>query len=617
MMIKGTPSKSHNYLIKQLPSATAFIDAKFEVIYASDKWIKDFEFTNIDVIGKTLFELFDGLNDTWITILSDCLKGKPCEGKRETYMDGDGQEKQFECAAIPWYDDNENIVGVIIQTENITQKQLEELRREKLQLLLDTKSEISKIGSWEYDVTQQELFWCPMTKILHEVPSDYEPTVEKALQFYKEGYSRNTISMALFKGLEQGNSWKEKLQMITAKGNEIWVIIAGKPIYKNGKIVSIIGTFQDINDQVLNDLKTRENEQLLQTLIDNLPLNVYIKDLESRKILVNKSECQFLGVKNSAELLGKSDFEIYGEEMAKIFWEEDFNIINTLKPIMGKESIIVRKNGIPKSFLVSKIPLIGDDGKAYGLVGISMDITELKQKEDELRGLINVTSLQNKKLINFAHIVSHNLRSHAANFSMLLEFLVNEQDTSERQKIMEMLVNASDNLMETLDNLNEVVAINRNIKLEKQSINLNEKIHVVEQQLSGFLKKNKAVIINEIPDDTCVRVIPEYIESILTNFITNAVKYRRPGEPPIINLSVGYDDQHTILRIRDNGQGIDLKKYGDKLFGMYKTFHNTKESRGIGLFITKNQIEAMNGKIITQSEVGQGTTFNIYFNGKN
>ncbi len=367
----------------------------------------------------------------------------------------------------------------------------------------------------------------------------------------------------------------------------------------------------------MSDLKIRENEQLLQTLIDNLPLNVYIKDLQLRKILVNKSESRFLGTNNSAELLGKSDFEIYGKEMAEIFREEDLNVINTLKPIMGKESIIVKKNGLSNSFLISKIPLIGEDGRAYGLVGISMDITELKQKEDELRGLINVTSLQNKKLINFAHIVSHNLRSHAANFSMLLEFLGKEEDVEERQKILEMLGSASENLMETLDNLNEVVAINRNIKLEKQPVNLNEKINTVVNQLNCFLTKNKAKIINEIPETVSVKVIPEYIEGILTNFITNAVKYKRTGIAPVVHLKVRHEDNYTVLSIQDNGQGIDLKKYGDKLFGMYKTFHKSKESRGIGLFITNNQIEAMNGKIVTQSEVGKGTTFNIYFNEKN
>ena len=143
------------------------------------------------------------------------------------------------------------------------------------------------------------------------------------------------------------------------------------------------------------------------------------------------------------------------------------------------------------------------------------------------------------------------------------------------------------------------------------------KLEKVEQNLIGFLQTNKADIINEIPKETTLNVVPAYMESILMNFITNAVKYQHPQRDPVIRLSISKNDKHTILAIEDNGMGIDLNKYGDKLFGMYKTFHNNSDARGIGLYITKNQIEAMNGKVIACSEVGEGTTFKIYFDESN
>ena len=162
-----------------------------------------------------------------------------------------------------------------------------------------------------------------------------------------------------------------------------------------------------------------------------------------------------------------------------------------------------------------------------------------------------------------------------------------------------------------------LVAISTNTNLEKKPVNLCKKIAVVEQNLAAFLQTNEADIINEIPKDTTIKVIPAYIESILMNFITNAVKYKHPDRAPVIRLSINKKDTTTILSIEDNGIGIDLSKYGDKLFGMYKTFHNNADARGIGLYITKNQIEAMNGKVIACSEVNKGTTFNIYFNESN
>jgi len=871
-MLRETQTSSNDYLIKQLPVSTAFVDKKLKIIHASAKWITDFDFINRDIIGLSLSELFGDISKSWKKDLNSIIKGKALLSGVENFYDSQNNEKWFEWVNVPWYDDQENIIGVIIQTKDITDTIFDDVKLEKLEILLKDKSIISKIGGWEYDAVKDKLSWCKITKKLHEVPEDFEPDLESGINFYKEGYSRNTIAMAVDNAMTKGLTWKETLKLITAKGKEISVIATGKPVFKNEKFLGLIGTFKDITDEVLTKAKTEEQERifssifnssyqftgildtegtfleindtalqfsdlkqediinkkfwdaywwpipdmvkeglkqvvaaaaqgefmrseivvldknkqpipvdfslkpiynedgrvvsllaegrmikemvearqklkisekkfrslyelspiayilsdfetgeildynssfekataygkedvanlkysdlvpdsskhklinflrevdlkgtygpfehmfrkkdgttypvlisgslvgnkkgrkllwstaqdisevrkkekqirdeqkLLKTLIDNLPLNVYIKDLESRKVLVNKAELKYCGFKDESEVLGKNDFDFYDEKSALISREEDLSVINSLNPILGKETISVKKDGSLTKFMSSKIPLIGPDGKASGLIGISMDISDLKQQEQELRDLINVTSIQNKQLINFAHIVSHNLRSHTANFSMLLEFLVDEKDEREQENLIKMLTEASDNLLETLDNLNEVVAISTNVNLDKKPVNLNEKIVAAEKNLAAFLKKNNAKIINKIPDDTFIKVIPAYIDSILMNFITNSVKYKDDSRDPVIKLSVCKNEHYTVLSIEDNGLGIDLNKYGEKLFGMYKTFHDNSDARGIGLYITKNQVEAMNGKIMACSEVGKGTTFNIYFNDKN
>lgn len=616
-MLKGPQTATNNFLIKQLPKATVFINKKFEIVYASDRWFKDFQFESSDVIGKSITELFTTVSHDWENILQNCLSGKADEASIDCNLGTSIGQNWFEWTCIPWYDEDENIIGLIIQTENITQQKLNNDKVNKLESLLQSTSEIAKIGSWEYDVIEDELTWCKMTRKIHEVSDDYIPTIDTALNFYKDGYSKNTISMVVHEAMEKGTPWSEKLQVITAQGKEIWIQAAGKPIFKDEKLIMLIGTFQDIDNQIRSEAKTKENEQLLRTVVDNLPLNVFIKDTESRKILVNKSECNYLGVENSEELLGKTDFEMYDAEIAQISRAEDLKVMDTLTPMIGKETVSRTRNGKITTFLTSKIPLKGNDGRASGLVGISLDISDIKQKEEELRDLINVTSQQNKKLINFAHIVSHNLRSHTANFSMLLDFLVNENDESEKENILQMLTDASDNLLETLENLNEVVAINTNVSLEKESVNLNAQIDIVQKHLTAFLRNNNAHIVNTISDEVEINVVPEYLDSILMNFITNSIKYKAPERNPTVKLSAERKDGCTILSIADNGLGIDLEKYGNKLFGMYKTFHSHTDARGIGLYITKNQIEAMNGRVTVSSKVGSGTTFNIYFNEKN
>jgi signal transduction histidine kinase len=200
---------------------------------------------------------------------------------------------------------------------------------------------------------------------------------------------------------------------------------------------------------------------------------------------------------------------------------------------------------------------------------------------------------------------------------MLLDFLANEEDDKERHKIMEMLMDSSQNLMETLHNLNDIVAINTESNIIKKEINFNNNLNAVLKQINAQLNKTKATVISEVSDDVNINVVPEYLKNILTNIITNALKYKKPKVDPIIKLSVTYVQNYTVISIEDNGLGLDLKKYGSKLFGMYKTFHGNSDAKGLGLYITKNQIEAMQGKISATSQVGIGSTFNLYFNDKN
>ncbi len=616
-MIQKKKISVNSYLIKQLPIATVFVNEKLAVVHASDKWISDFELAYDAVFGKTLGQLFKNANLDWGKKITNSLKNLPGTPSIERHITSTGNEEWYEWHIIPWFDDQENSIGAIIQTANVTQRVQHEAQLEKKELLIKEKQGIAQIGCWEYDAVKDTLNWCTASKTIHEVTEDYVPTIENEINFYKKGYSRNTLSMALDRAMQEGLPWNEKLQFITAKGTEKWVVASGKPVFKDNKYLGLIGTLQDITAQVKSENKIRESEHLLRTLIDNLPLNIFIKDTEGKKILANKSEVAFCGLKNESQILGKDDFAFYDKKTAKKLQKDDLQVLQDLKPIIGKEVNHVKKDGTQTTFYTSKIPLIGEGNKAYGLIGFSMDITNLKQKEHELQNVINVASQQNKKLINFAHIVSHNLRSHTANFSMLLNFLINEKDATEKQKIIKMLTDASDNLLDTLDNLNEVVDINTNSNLEKKPVCLNEKIVSVEQDLEAFLINNNAKIINTISDKVIVNVVPTYIDSILRNFITNAVKYRSLDRNPIIQLNAKSENGYTILSITDNGLGIDLKKYGAKLFGMYKTFHDRKDARGIGLYITKNQIEAMNGKVTATSELGKGTTFKIYFDEKN
>ncbi|MFI8603045.1 PAS domain S-box protein [Cellulophaga baltica] len=602
-----------NYLIKQLPKATAYVNLNLSVAHISDSWLRDFNLSLQAIEKNSILGVFPSLTTKWKQDIDYAFLGYKNTSKTDKYFDNSTSKCWLEWTILPWYDEAENIIGAIIQIEDVTKHFLLKQKLEKLEILITVKSQIAKIGSWEYDAINDELIWSDMTKIIHEVPSDYQPSLDSALGFYKPGINQEQISKYLDQSLKDGLHWSDKFQIITGKGKEIWVIATGKPLFEDEKFVGIIGTFQDITEDVKAQQKTKESENLLRTLIDHLPLNVFVKDLESKKILVNQSECDYLNL-TSEELIGKSDFDLYDHDVAQISRDEDLKILSTLEPMLGVETINIRKDGKQTNFLTSKIPLFNEENDVVGLIGFSLDITQIKHKEEQLTRLINVSALQNKKLLNFAHIVSHNLRSHTANFSMLLGFLIKEKEENEREKLLSMLIGASDNLLETIDNLNEVLEINSNPLQEKKNIHANTKIDFVKKNLHSLIKNKGAHIINNISNDIYIKGVPTYVNNILISIISNAIRFGENKTGNKVELSADKIKGYTILIIKDNGIGIDLEKNKDKIFGMYKTFHQLEKSRGVSLYIARNQIEAMHGKFVIASKVGQGTTFKIYFN---
>jgi signal transduction histidine kinase len=162
-------------------------------------------------------------------------------------------------------------------------------------------------------------------------------------------------------------------------------------------------------------------------------------------------------------------------------------------------------------------------------------------------------------------------------------------------------------------NLNEVVSIQTNSHLKIESIKLKPFLNNILKAIKCHISNSNTTIISEIHDDVEISFSVSYLESILQNLILNSIKYKHPDRNPEIKIDCGYKENYLTLNITDNGIGINVERYKDKLFGMYKTFHSNVDSKGLGLFMSKNQIEAIGGKIDVESKINEGTTFRLYF----
>ncbi|WP_417445205.1 PAS domain S-box protein [Joostella sp.] len=386
-----------------------------------------------------------------------------------------------------------------------------------------------------------------------------------------------------------------------------------KPVFdEKERVTFIIAEGRVIQEMVEARKKLKESEKLHKTLLELSPTGLVLNDAISGEFLdMNNSFKNSMGY-NSQELLKMTHQDVIPKS-------EKNKELRALKHVLEEgsygpyEGNYLNKNSELIPSLITRI-LITNSNDQKLIWSVVQDIRHIKEKEEELLEVINVASEQNNRLLNFAHIVSHNLRSHASNFSMLIELLGVEEDVFKKIEIIEMLNSASSNMLETISNLNEIIAINTNLNIKTERVNLRDEVEEAFTNISELIKGTFTEVENNIPEDVNINIVKAYLESILLNIFTNAIKYKAPKRYPKIVINCKRVKGFTILSVEDNGVGIDLEKHGHKLFGMYKTFHGNSDARGIGLFITKNQIDAMKGKIEVESEIDKGTKFNIYFN---
>ncbi|MFT7307600.1 MAG: signal transduction histidine kinase, partial [Spirosomataceae bacterium] len=234
-----------------------------------------------------------------------------------------------------------------------------------------------------------------------------------------------------------------------------------------------------------------------------------------------------------------------------------------------------------------------------------------KEKENRAAEL----TIANTQLIDFCNIISHNLRAPLVNISMLVDYIeLNKEEGKEMFGEIKTVIN---HLNEVFNELVESLQVRLDREIETENIILKD---CLESVLIGFgaqINLYKADIQINFNDVSEISFPQKYLDSIFTNLISNALKYKSSDRNPVIKVKTEKINGDIVLSIADNGLGIDLIRNKDKLFKIRQTFHLHPDAKGFGLFITKTQVEAMGGEIWAESTPGKGSTFFIKFKPKN
>jgi PAS domain S-box-containing protein len=472
---------------------------------------------------------------------------------------------------------------------------------------------------WDWKIQEDNLSW---NKGIESVFGYTENQVgDNSTWWFDKIHPEDSIKMSikLYSFIEQKTEkWQDQYRFRCADNSYKYVLDRGFLLKdEEGKAIRMIGAIQDITKQ-------KEEEQrlkLLETVITQSKDSIIITEANFNNasipkiIYVNPAFTIMSGYK-SEEIIGKTPNLFKGPNSDK---QEYKKLITALK---NKEECLIETISYKKSkeeywVRFSMIPIYNSENELSHWISIQRDVSEEKKQEKEKEQLIRELTQNNKDLKQFSYITSHNLRAPLSNLTGLLNLI--EDIPIENQELKEILngFNKSTHLLnETINDLVKVIIIKDNPSIQKEAVLLKEIFENVFNQLSFQIELYKPIIKLNFEKVSVLNTNKAYIESILLNLLTNAIKYKSENRKLKITINANEVDNTVYLIFKDNGIGIDLERNRDKVFGLYQRFHNYPDSKGLGLYLVKSQVETMGGTISIESEVNKGTTFTLTFKNK-
>lgn len=259
-------------------------------------------------------------------------------------------------------------------------------------------------------------------------------------------------------------------------------------------------------------------------------------------------------------------------------------------------------------------PIFNDSGDVVQYLSVRTLITERKDLEAEKERLLADLNNKYNDMMQFSYIVSHNIRAPIAKITSLIELLkdecVNHDDNA--QILIKYLTESAISLDEVINDLTNILSLSRAENQNIELVNLPGIINSVQDSLESQIRESGTSFQIYIDEDAMnFNSIKNYVNSIIFNLVSNAIKYSKTDLHPGIIIKAKKINGRLLLVVTDYGIGIDLDKAGTGFFGLYKRFNFSKEGRGLGLYMTKTQVESLGGTIDVSSHPGVGTTFTI------
>lgn len=469
---------------------------------------------------------------------------------------------------------------------------------------------------WDWDVKTNSFIW---NKGIQGVFGYKKDQVGANLQWWFDKiHPEDSLKMSvkLYSYIAQrSDKWQDEYRFMDANGQYRYVYDRGFLVKdEEGNVVRMIGAMQDVTRQKEEEQRLR----LLETVIIQNRDTVLItavgasENAEDQIVYVNPAFEKMTGY-DQAEVLHQSATFFFKRIQNK---RDVKKIADALKKkeAFTLETLTKRKDNTNYWVNLSLIPITNHENQHTHWISIQRDITEEKEQEKEREQLIKELTQNNSDLKQFSYITSHNLRAPLSNLTGLLNLLEDiEIEDYELKEILQGFSKSTQQLNDTVNDLVNIIIIKDSLAIDKEPIVIRDVFENIFNQLSFLISNLNPIIKLDVDKVNSLFLNRSYFESILLNLTTNALRYSDPSRQLKILVAAKNLGTETQIIFKDNGLGIDLKRHRDKVFGLYQRFHDNPDSKGLGLYLVKSQVESMGGSISIDSEVGVGTTFTITF----
>jgi PAS domain S-box-containing protein len=387
-------------------------------------------------------------------------------------------------------------------------------------------------------------------------------------------------------------------KLINGAGEELDVETTAIPFTYLGKTaVQII--VRDVTEQKRAQRETRRNETFFTQLFSHVPMAVVMLDSNGRVQLVNRGFTEMFGY----ELEELKDRNLNESIVPDEFRNEgiDINNLITSDRVIKVEAVRKRKDGRLVNVILYGLPVRMDDG-IIGIYGVYVDISDHKRMEEELQ-------VRNAELDNFVYKVSHDLRAPLSSILGLVHLAGFRDNTDDPYQYIKLIGEKAERLDAFIS---DVLSHSKNLKLQIaiEQVDLRSAIERAVADLN-YLRGSEEVTFIIESNQSVIYSDPWRIAEIFRNLVSNAVKYRKmEGEKPVVTISIQVNNRQATVVFSDNGIGIEPKSL-ERVFEMFYRATEQSDGSGIGLYIVKNAVEKLRGKLRVSSEVNVGTTFTI------